>query len=245
MHPAVGVDRLARLLLVLPVAEHHRVAAGAELPRLAPRQRVAGERVDDLDLEVRAHPADRADLALEGVVAAGLGGDRRGLGHAVGDRHLVDAGVDQLLHHLLRARGAGHDAGAHAREVVRRQVGQGPLGDEHRGHAVERGAALLRDRLQRQRRVEAGRRDHHGGAVGGAREVAHHHAEAVVERHRDADPVLLGVAADLADEVAVVEDVAVAQRGALGVARGARGVLDVDRVLGTQRRLASRRGRRR
>ena len=41
-------------------------------------------------------------------------------------------------------------------------------------------------------------------------EVAHHHAEAVVERHRDADPVGLGVAAQLADEVAVVEDVVVA-----------------------------------
>ena len=55
------------------------------------------------------------------------------------------------------------------------------------------------------------RRDHHAGAVRGGREVAHHHAEAVVEGHRQADPVLLGVADQLADEVAVVEDVVVAE----------------------------------
>ncbi len=71
-----------------------------------------------------------------------------------------------------------------------------------------------------------------------AGEVAHHHPEAVVEGHRDADPVCLGVAAHLADEVAVVEDVAVAERGALGIAGRAGGVLDVDRVVGSQRGLA-------
>ena len=233
MHPAVRVDGLAGLLLVLPVAEHHRVAAGAELPRLAARQRVAADRVDDLDLQVRAHPADGADLALQRVVGPGLGRHRRRLGHAVGDGHLVDARVDELLHHLLGARRARHDAGAHAREVVRRQVGQRPLGDEHRRHAVERRALLVGDRAQGQGRVEAGRRDHHRRAVGGAREVAHHHPEAVVEGHRDADPVLLGVAAGLADEVAVVEDVAVAERRALGEAGRARRVLDVDRVVGS------------
>ena len=36
------------------------------------------------------------------------------------------------------------------------------------------------------------RRDHHRGAVAGAAEVGHHHAEAVVEGHRDAEPVLVG-----------------------------------------------------
>ena len=61
--------------------------------------------------------------------------------------------------------------------------------------------------------------------------VAEHHAEAVVEGHRDADPVLLGVAAALANEEAVVEDVVVGQGGALGEAGGPAGVLDVDRVV--------------
>src|SRR6266542_243739 len=72
-----------------------------------------------------------------------------------------------------------------------------------------------RGRLERLGRVD------HGRAVRGAGEVAEHHAEAVVQRHRDADAVGLGVAAALADEEAVVEDVVVRQGGALGEARGA------------------------
>ena len=46
-----------------------------------------------------------------------------------------------------------------------------------------------------------------------------------------ADTIFLGVAAQLTDEVAVVEDVVVRQRGAFGKPGGARGVLDVDRVI--------------
>ena len=64
------------------------------------------------------------------------------------------------------------------------------LGDEHGGHAVERGAALLVHGLQRRQRVEAGAGIDHGAAMGDAGEVAQHHAEAVVERHRDADLVV-------------------------------------------------------
>ncbi len=67
-----------------------------------------------------------------------------------------------------------------------------------------------------------------------AGEVAEDHAEAVVERHGDADAVGLGVAAQLAHEVAVVEDVVVRERRALGEARGAARVLDVDRVVEAQ-----------
>ena len=107
--------------------------------------------------------------------------------------------------------------------------------DEHRRHAVHPGAPLLGDRAQRDRRVEAGRGDHHGRAVRGAAEVGHHHPEAVVERHRDAQPVLRPEVDQLGRDVAVVEDVAVAERGALRVAGGPGGVLDVDRVVRLQR----------
>ena len=220
-----------------PVAEHHRVALGAELTRLAARQRLPGHRVDHLDLEVGTDATHRADLLLEGVVGAVLGGDRRGLCHAVGNRHLGDPGVDQLGHHRCRTRRSGHDPGPHRGEVVCREVGERPLRDEHRGHAVERRALLVGRRLQRRCRVEARRGNDHRSAVRGAREVAHDHAEAVVEGHRDAHPVDLGVEAQLADEVAVVEDVAVRKGGALGKAGGARRVLDVDRVVRVERRL--------
>ena len=118
------------------------------------------------------------------------------------------------------------------RQVDLGQLGPGQLGDEHRRHAVQARAPLVGHGLQHGGGVEGGRRDHHRGAVGGAPEVAQDHAEAVVEGHGDAHPVGLGVAAALAHEVAVVEDVGVAERGALRVAGGARRVLDVDRVVG-------------
>ena len=66
------------------------------------------------------------------------------------------------------------------------------LGDEHGRHAVERGAALGLDRLQHRQRIEALARIDHGGAMGDAGEIAQHHAEAVIERHRNADAVALG-----------------------------------------------------
>ena len=64
-----------------------------------------------------------------------------------------------------------------------------------------------------------------------AREVAEHHPEAVVERHRDADPVGFRVAAALTDEEPVVQDVVVRERRALREAGRAARVLDVDRVV--------------
>jgi hypothetical protein len=45
VHPAVGVDRLGGLLLVVPIALHHRIAARAQLARLAARHDGA-ERID-------------------------------------------------------------------------------------------------------------------------------------------------------------------------------------------------------
>ena len=69
-----------------------------------------------------------------------------------------------------------------------------------------------------------------GRAMREAGQVAQHHAEAVVQRHRDAQPVGRRELHALADEEAVVQDVAMRQRRALGKAGGAAGELDVDRV---------------
>ena len=77
------------------------------------------------------------------------------------------------------------------------------------------------------------------GAVGGAGQVAHHHAEAVVERHGDAHPVLRACSRSASPtKKPLLSDVVVRERRALGEAGGARGVLDVDRVVELQ--LASR-----
>src|SRR5690554_6300533 len=86
--------------------------------------------------------------------------------------------------------------------------------------------------------VKAFARVDHGGAVGNAAQVAHHHAEAVVQGHGDNQAVVLGQALAFSHKVAVVEDVVVGEGGAFGVAGGAGGELDVDGVIKLQLALA-------
>ena len=71
--------------------------------------------------------------------------------------------------------------------------------------------------------------------MAGAAEVAHHHAETVVEGYGNTDPVGRGDALAFGGEIAIVQDVAVGQGGALGEPGGAGGVLDIDGVVGLQR----------
>src|SRR5439155_11830228 len=132
VHPPVLVDGLSRAFGIVPVADHHRVAAGEQLARLTPGHRAARLRRDDLDLDVRVDPADGADPAIELIVGPRLGGDRRRLRHPVTDGHLVHVhGRDDLLHDLDGTRGPGHDPGAQRREVGPVEVGVLELGDEH------------------------------------------------------------------------------------------------------------------
>jgi hypothetical protein len=103
---------------------------------------------------------DRADPLLEGIVGGGLGGDGWGLGHPVTDGHLVHVHlVDHPAHHLDRAGRSGHDPGAQRGEVEVAELGMVELGDEHRRHSVEGGAALGGDRRQARAPVEGRRRD--------------------------------------------------------------------------------------
>ena len=179
--------------------------------------------------------SDRRHTPLEGIVGRALEADRAGLGHAIGDRHLahVHLAVD-ALHHLDRAGRAGHDAGAQRFQVEARKFGMIELGDEHGRHAVDRGAFLLLDGCQRRQRIKAFPGIDHGRTERDGGQVAHHHAEAMIERHRDADAVLLGEPHGAADEIAVVEDVVMGQRHALRRARGAAGELDIDGVVELQ-----------
>ena len=170
------------------------------------------------------------------IVRGALETHRRGFGHAIGDGdfahvHLV---VD-ALHHLDRAGRAGHDAGAQRFQVEARKFRMIEFGDEHRRHAVERGAFLALDGLQRRQRIKTLAGIDHGGAERDGGEVAHHHAEAMIERHRNADAVLLGQAHRAADEIAVVEDVVMRQRHALRRSRGAAGELDIHRIVELQK----------
>ena len=112
------------------------------------------------------------------------------------------------------------------------------LGDEHRRHAVDRRAPVRLDRAQRRFGVERFGGNDHRGAVRHRREVAQHAAEAVIERHRHADAVVVGVSQHLADEEAVVQDVVMRERGALREAGRAGRVLDVDRIVELKQRFA-------
>ena len=90
-----------------------------------------------------------------------------------------------------------------------REIGMVEFGDKHRRHAVKRRATLGFDRLQRRQRIKALARIDHRRAMRKAAEIADHHAEAMIERHRNAQPVALGEPDRLAHEETVVEDVVV------------------------------------
>ena len=220
-------------LRVVPVAEHHGVAARAELARLAAADRGAGAGIDDLDLDVRdarARPCRRAGRSGRRAPSAST----RATSRSCRRRSSPLPCACRTTQRFITSTGHGAPAMIPVRSDDRSNVGEVvelELGDEHRRHAVQARAPFGRDRLERRARLEAGRGHHHRGAVRRAREVAEHHAEAVVERHRDADAVGLGVAATFADEVAVVQDVVVAERRALREARRAARVLDVDRIV--------------
>ena len=193
-------------------------------------------RIDQLHLKMRVDAAHGRDAPRDRIVGSALEAHRAGLGHAVGDGHVPHVHlVHDAAHHLDRAGRARHDARAQGGEVGRGEAGMAELGDEHGGHAVERGAALGRDGREHGLGIEATAGKDHGGPVGEAGEHAHHHAEAMVERYRDADAVFGRQALRSTDKVGVVEDVVVGECRPLGCSCGAAGELDVDRLVELQR----------
>ena len=127
--------------------------------------RCAGFGIDDLHFGVGQRGADGGDAQFHRVVDARHGDHRRGFGLAVGDGHLVAVhALGDRAHDFDRAGRAGHDAGAQAGEIEAVEIGVVQFGDEHGGHAVERGGALAVHRLQRGERVELGGRQDQRGA---------------------------------------------------------------------------------
>ena len=234
MHPAGRVNRLAGPLLIPPIAEHDQIAARQQFAGGAARHDAALG-IDDLDLDMRQYPSDGRHPPLDRIVGRRGKARRAGLGHAVADDDLREmhqrAGP---FHDLDRARAAGHHAGAQRGKIEFPEFGMIHLGDEHRRHAVHRRAALGRDGLEGGERVEAFAREDHRRTVRQAAKIADYHAEAVVERHRDAHAVALAQPHRLGDEKAVVENIVVRQRGTLRKPCRAAGELDVDRVVELQ-----------
>ena len=168
-------------------------------------------------------PADRADAQLDRIVGAGLRDQRRRFRLAVADRDFAGAHfLRDALHHLDRARAAGHDAGPQRRQISPRIVFVLEHGDEHRGHAVERGAALLFDGRQRRAGLKAFGRKHHRRAVNHAAQRSQHAAEAVVQRHGQADAVRVIEPLALAGVERVEQNIAMREHRALRAARWCR-----------------------
>src|SRR4029453_2225529 len=100
VHPARLVYGLGRTRWIVPVSEHHRVPARAELAWAARRHDLS-LLVDDLHLDVRVNASDRGDAPLEGILRRRLEAHRARFGHAVADRHLLHVHLgNDALHHL-------------------------------------------------------------------------------------------------------------------------------------------------
>src|SRR5205085_12672405 len=108
MHPARGIDRLARLLLVVPIRPHDEIAAGQQLAGRAARDDAAF-RIDDLHLGVRHRPADGRDPPLDRIVGCRDRARRAGFGHAVADDDLAQIhALDGSPLDFVRARDTGY-----------------------------------------------------------------------------------------------------------------------------------------
>ncbi|MPM58024.1 hypothetical protein SDC9_104853 [bioreactor metagenome] len=210
---------------------HHRVTPRAQLAALPHGHDGAGLGVHDLHLQVRLHLAHGGHALFQRRFVVALAAHRAGLGHAVGDGDLAQVHVlDHALHHLDRARRARHDAGAQRGQIELGKARMIELGNEHGRHAVQARALLGLHRLKHLEGIKAVAGINDGGAVRDAGQIAQHHAEAVVQGHGNAQPVFGREPHALTDEEAVVQNVAVRERGALGETGGATGELDVDRV---------------
>ena len=234
MQPAVRADGAGRLFGHVVVALHDVVAAAQDLAHFAARQFLAGLGVADAHLDAGHGAAHGLAAQMQGVVGVGLGHHRRAFGQAVADGDVLHVHVfHHAPHERLGADGTGHDARAQAGDVEALEHLVFQFGQEHGGHAVQGRAALAVHGGQHMQGV-VGFEDDHAGPVVDAGRDPQHAAEAVEERHGQADAVLVGEALVAADPVAVEAHAHMGQHDALGEARGAGGILHVDGVPGVQ-----------
>ena len=235
MEPAVLVYRLSGGFGHLVVALHYVVAARAEFAYLTRGQSLARVRVNYLALDSRERLADRCAARLEGILRRCHRAAGRRLGLTENDNNIMHVHLlANVVHRLYRAGRACHDARAHMREIIFVEVRVLEHGNEHRRHAVDCGAVLCHKRIHDLFGVEHINR-HKGRSVGYAGHEREHHAEAVEERNRDAQPVVVGELHAVAYRLAVIENVVVGEHNALGESRRAGGVLNIDDLVAVAR----------
>ena len=219
MEPAVP-DGAAGLFLVVPVFEQHVAAADQDLPRRPVRQRIA---VLAGDRHLAVQPAFPGRARLQPAIPRLLvDRDRRGLGQAIGLAHRDAARMDRLDQVRRHDGGAGGQQ-AQAGEVRLRPAREVDHRLDGRRHQHELGRAVVLKRAQRRRGVEAAVQDHRPPDIEGRRGQDVEPADMEHRQHRQ-HPV--GIAEPgIVDAVMRVDlDRLLGEHGALGMARGARGV---------------------
>ena len=68
--------------------------------------------------------------------------------------------------------------------------------------------------------------------MGHAGKHRQYHAETVVKRYRNTEPVLIGKPHRLAGQKPIIENIAVGQSGTFGITRSTAGELNIDRIVG-------------
>ena len=175
VHPPVGVDRLGGARSGRSSSPASPSSRGCTTRRS--RRARASSPVAGSTMRTSTWGCTRPTVAVrwcDRVVGQGLGRHRRRLGHPVADRHLGH--VHPVDARRITSTGHGEPAMTPVRSDDRsksREAGCAELGDEHRRHAVQRGAPLGLHRLEHVRRVERVGGDHHRRPVRGAAEVAH------------------------------------------------------------------------
>src|ERR1700723_1813961 len=232
MHPSRLVQDFRGAHRISPITLHHRVAACAQLTA-HPARHGGATWIDDFDLQMRLNPPYRGHAAFQGIVNARLKAHRTGLGHTVGNGHFRHMHlIDHPMHDRNRTRRTCHDPAAQTRFVEFPEARMVEDGDEHRRHAVKCGATLRLDTLQGCQRVKAAAGINDRGAMGEAIQVAHTHSEAMIQRHRNANPVADAGADRFADEKPIVQNITVRQGRAFRGSSRAAGELNVYGVFG-------------
>ncbi len=150
---------------------------------------------------------------------------------AVADRDLLHVhAIHDFAHGFGRARTAGHNARAQARQIERVEIRMVELGDKHRRHAVHRRSTLLVNGLQNELGVEL-LHDDHGRTMRQTRHYSEHASKAMEKRHGQRHTVSSAKLLALADEKAVVQDIAMSEHDALRESRSAARILHHDHIV--------------
>ena len=236
VEPPRLIDGFPGAFIIAPVTPHDRVASAAQLPLRAKRNHPAVF-INDLHLLMRTALADGGDPLFKGRINRRHVIHRARLRLPIADDDFSHVHVVvRPLHDLHRAQRAGHDPRAQGTHIKGRKLGRLEHAHKHGRHAVKRRAALVFYHPKDGLRLKGVVRQYRGGTMGEHPKHAHDHAKAVIKGHGNADPVLRRQVLPSPYLGAVVQNIKVGEGRALGITRGAAGELNIDGIIGAQRR---------